>query len=332
MVHRILLIFIDGLGLGLGGPHNPLASSSLRNLVEIVGAPLVEPDFEGAVETSHGHRLAARLDAVLGVQGVPQSGTGQTTIYTGINAQGLCGRHVPALPGRRLRDLLEADSVFHLREPDGSSTVAFANAFTSTYLARLGKGGLRTSAAVAAARAAGVRLRDEADLERGRAVSWDITGEHFGVPLPALRIAPRGARWRDVSRPSVPRIDPTAAAQRLLHLSSCFRLVVFETYLTDLAGHGRFVIDAEEALARLDSFLGVVVGRRPDDVTVVITSDHGNVEDLSHARHTLNQVPLLAIGPAASAFFDATRILDVRWRIEQALGLRSARGASQTHG
>lgn len=328
-VQRILFVFIDGLGLGPDVAHNPLASLPLPNLAHVVGAPLVEPQFENAVQSSNGARLVARLDAVLGVDGVPQSGTGQTAIYSGRNAQRLAGRHVPALPGRRLRELLEAESIFRLREDDGRRpTVAFANAFTSTYLERLEAGGIRMSAAVAAARASGVRLRDEKDLEQGHAVSWDLTGAHFGIPLPALRLAPRSDRWRASSPPSVTPIDPATAATRLLDLAGLCRLTIFETYLADLAGHGRFVIDAVDALGRLDSFLGVLVARRPSDVTVVVTSDHGNVEDGSGSQHTRNKVPLLVFGPAASAFEGASRIIDVRWSIERALGL----GSAQTHG
>ncbi|MEM6838397.1 MAG: hypothetical protein AAF609_16260 [Cyanobacteria bacterium P01_C01_bin.120] len=36
------------------------------------------------------------------------------------------------------------------------------------------------------------------------------------------------------------------------------------------------------------------------DVTLLITRDLGNLEDLATKRHTPNPVPLIAIGPAAS--------------------------------
>jgi bisphosphoglycerate-independent phosphoglycerate mutase (AlkP superfamily) len=34
------------------------------------------------------------------------------------------------------------------------------------------------------------------------------------------------------------------------------------------------------------------------DMMVIITSDHGNIEDLSVKTHTLNPVPLLWLGPS----------------------------------
>lgn len=333
-MHRILLVFIDGLGLGADVPTNPLASLALDNVRAFAGAPLTQPQFEGAIEASDAVRCAARLDAVLGIEGLPQSGTGQTALYTGKNAQRLAGRHVPALPGRLLRELLERGSIFHLQEGDeGKPAVALSNAFTRKYLERVRLGGVRMSAAVTAARSAGVRLRDEFDLERGRAVSWDLTGAHFGVPLPALRNGPRGERWRrEMSAPEASRIEPEDAALRLLELAMDHRLTVFETYLADLAGHGRFAIDANQALGLLDSFLGALARNRPPDVTIVVTSDHGNIEDLSSAQHTRNEVPLIVVGPAAWGFGGSAGIDDVRWRIERALGLSGEPSAVQTHG
>lgn len=333
-LHRILLVFIDGLGLGPDVSGNPLASPALDNVRAFAGAALTEPQFESAIAGSNPMQSAARLDAVLGVEGLPQSGTGQTSLYSGRNAQRLAGRHVPALPSRDLRQLLERGSIFHLEQGNGGRPcVAFANAFTSTYLARVRRGDVRTSAALAAAWSAGVRLRDELDLERERAVSWDLTGDHFGVPLPALRNGPRGERWRrGMSRPETSRVEPEEAASRLLGLAVDHRLTVFETYLADLAGHGRFMIDADRALVLLDSLLGALLRSRPSGVTIVVTSDHGNIEDLTRAQHTRNQVPLIACGPAASTFAGASRIDEVRWRIERALALSGDAPTAQTHG
>ena len=44
------------------------------------------------------------------------------------------------------------------------------------------------------------------------------------------------------------------------------------------------------------------------NTTLVITSDHGNLEDVSVKTHTRNPVPLIAMGPSAYAF-DAVRDL-----------------------
>ena len=52
-------------------------------------------------------------------------------------------------------------------------------------------------------------------------------------------------------------------------------------------------------LPRLDAFLGSVVAHLPPDTTLVLSSDHGNVEDATTKAHTTNPVPLLVVGPGA---------------------------------
>ncbi|HET9765618.1 MAG TPA: metalloenzyme, partial [Thermoanaerobaculia bacterium] len=94
----------------------------------------------------------------------------------------------------------------------------------------------------------------------------------------------------------------------------------YETFLTDLAGHGRWGIEPAGAVALLDGLLGGVLAARPAEVTVLLTSDHGNLEEPWHKSHTANPVPLLAVGPAAPAFADLTRLDEVAPRILAVLG------------
>ena len=75
---------------------------------------------------------------------------------------------------------------------------------------------------------------------------------------------------------------------------------MFEFFETDEAGHARSMERALEALERLDALLrALVAGLGPDDA-LVVTSDHGNLEDLSTRNHTRAPVPVLGFGPAAS--------------------------------
>ncbi|MGB7248696.1 MAG: hypothetical protein WBC73_07130, partial [Phormidesmis sp.] len=72
--------------------------------------------------------------------------------------------------------------------------------------------------------------------------------------------------------------------------------------------------NADRAIAylqRIDAFLASVIAHLPPTVTLIVTSDHGNVEDLSTKRHTLNAVPLLVIGPAAKAFVQVTDLTGI---------------------
>ena len=52
------------------------------------------------------------IDARLGVEGLPQSGTGQAALFTGVNAPRLAGRHYGPYPHSKTRPALTADNVF----------------------------------------------------------------------------------------------------------------------------------------------------------------------------------------------------------------------------
>jgi phosphopentomutase len=41
------------------------------------------------------------------------------------------------------------------------------------------------------------------------------------------------------------------------------------------------------------------MNERPREATVVVCSDHGNIEDSAFKGHTTNPVPLLVFGPGA---------------------------------
>src|SRR5689334_10134848 len=75
----VLLIFIDGVGIGRRGAHNPLDGLE-SEFFSIFADEEPHLSFDG--------RMAA-TDARLGIDGLPQSATGQTTMLTGINAAAL---------------------------------------------------------------------------------------------------------------------------------------------------------------------------------------------------------------------------------------------------
>jgi 2,3-bisphosphoglycerate-independent phosphoglycerate mutase len=57
---------------------------------------------------------------------------------------------------------------------------------------------------------------------------------------------------------------------------------------------------ALEALGRLDRLLRATLAGLPRELSLVVASDHGNVEDLGSRNHTTAPVPVLGFGPAAS--------------------------------
>src|SRR5215510_2981280 len=80
----LLLFFIDGLGIGTRGAHNPF--DGLED-----AAPLAF--FQNETTPIPFAGVLSPTDACLGVAGRPQSASGQTTILTGVNAAAAIGAH-----------------------------------------------------------------------------------------------------------------------------------------------------------------------------------------------------------------------------------------------
>jgi phosphopentomutase len=101
-----------------------------------------------------------------------------------------------------------------------------------------------------------------------------------------------------------------AAARTLAQAASELDLALFETFLTDKAGHAQDMAWARAEIVRLERFLAELleaVDLRSQ--IVVVTSDHGNLEDLSTPSHTRARVPVLAAGPGSDAFVASVRSL-----------------------
>ncbi len=288
---------MDGVGLAAEGPANPLSVVDMPALRSLLGGPLTSERV-----TRRAGLLLRGIDARLGVAGLPQSATGQTALLTGVNGAEIMGRHQTALPGPTLRKVLEAESLF-LKVSELGRSSTFANAYTQGYLDLVAAGRMRASATTRAVRAAGLELRRLEHLERGEAVTWDIERDLFG-------------------QRSGERVEPVTARQAGRHLAgiaAAHDLTLFETFLTDVAGHGRWGVSVEEALGRLDGLLAGVLDEAVGGLTLLLTSDHGNLEDATTRGHTLNPVPLLVAGPLAGAFADLDSILGITPRIVRLL-------------
>ena len=112
-------------------------------------------------------------------------------------------------------------------------------------------------------------------------------------------------------RLEVAEITPEVAADRVINQSVNYNLLLHEYYLTDKAGHDQDPGRVDRILTSYNRFLNRVIRERPDNITLVLSSDHGNVEDLSVKTHTFNEVPLFVLGPGARHFGEAASIQDV---------------------
>lgn len=296
----IFFVFLDGVGLAPATPSNPLATAPTPHLRALLGAPLTS---EAAQERPG--LLLRPIDAALGIDGLPQSGTGHIALLAGVNAPALHGRHQPNFPPVALRPLLAERSLFR-RAAQAGRAATFANAFSAGYWQAVEARRIRRSASVIAAEGAGLRLRSLDDLRANQALSWDITrhavhsrGEGSGLPL----------------------IAPELAGGHLAGLGREHALVFFECFLPDLAGHGRMgEHGVPVALDRIDGLIGGLLAATGAADTILITSDHGNIEDATSTSHTRAPVPLLVVGPAAAHFAAVRRIDQVAPAILTALG------------
>nr|WP_279231245.1 metalloenzyme [Thermus altitudinis] len=227
----VLFLFVDGLGLG----------EALEDL------------FPFLLELS-----PKALDATLGVEGLPQSGTGQTTLLTGVNAPRLLGHHQGPFPSPRLRPLLQKSLYAWAKET--GLRILHANAYRPEYLERA---------------AAGRRLLLSAFAQ--------------GALLAGLPLLPLG--HPEALSPGFWE-DPFGAGAQAASLARGFDLVVLEYWALDLFAH-RFPEALPESFLELSLFLK---GFLEEGGTLLLTSDHGNAEEPWHPRHTRNPVPLVYTG------------------------------------
>ena len=79
---KFLFLFMDGVGLGADNPRvNPLARADLPNLDALLGGRKLTAS---SVPLESERASVVALDAVMGVDGMPQSATGQASLLPGL--------------------------------------------------------------------------------------------------------------------------------------------------------------------------------------------------------------------------------------------------------
>ena len=278
---KLLFLFLDGVGLGPDDANsNPLAIAKMPNLKTILnGHRLIQNQSIFPISTQRATLLA--LDACLGVEGRPQSASGQATLLTGKNVPALIGQHYGPKPSPEIRAILENGNLFN-RFKKAGYRVGVLNAFPTGYFQAIDSGRRLPGAIAMAARSAGIHLKNKDDLFNGRAISADFTAQG----------------WREhLKLPETPILTPELAGIRMADLAKEYDFSFFEYWLSDYAGHKRDFAAACELLQSFDQVLGGLLSTWDDHQgLILITSDHGNLEDLTVRSHTLNPVPVLVIG------------------------------------
>ena len=271
-MNHVLLIFLDGIGIGKRDEHNPLAQ--IPDVAPLAVFQNEEPEIPFA-------GVLARTDACLGVEGRPQSASGQTTILTGVNAPQKLGRHKQGFPNQALRDIINEHSIFLQLKSLGITPNTFANGYTPLFFAKTPRW---KSATTVAMEAAEMRFRDWEDLLNDRALFHDFTNSvllAYNAPAIALR-------------------TPEEAGKILADIVTENRFTLYEYFITDKIGHDQDLALAQKVLPELAAFVRAAVENVDlKNTTVIMTSDHGNIEDLSKRNHTLNEVATIVWGREA---------------------------------
>lgn len=279
-MHSTLMIFIDGIGFGKADPDvNPFFRYPFDSFKKVFGRT---PDIDHQNLSSNGIYLFPS-DPLMGVEGLPQSGTGQTSIFCGVNAPALIGQHFGPYPYSTLVPVIKEKNVF--REfLNREKKAGFVNAYPKIFFDYIDSGKTRLSATSLSCILSGLRLNRASDLRKGTALSAEIDN----------------SRWVYKLNYKLPVIKPETAAARLLRIASKNHFTLFEFFLTDHLGHGRIADSMEHVLKTLDRFLfHVLRSLDRENMTLIVCSDHGNLEDISVKSHTFNPAITITAGKYA---------------------------------
>jgi 2,3-bisphosphoglycerate-independent phosphoglycerate mutase len=301
---NLLFLFLDGVGLGADNPEiNPFTRAAMPNLQALLdGGSLIANGHNARTSTELYLNVTSRasllpMDACLGVDGIPQSATGQAALLTGRNIPALLGYHDGPKPNPAIIEHLNAGTLISDLHSD-NRTVSLLNAYPPRYFESIESGYRLPGVFALAAKEAGIQLKTMRDLYQGDALSADLTGQG----------------WRDhLGFADTPTLSPYQAGKRLYELTRDSDLSIFEYWLTDVAGHHQDMQSACSLLETFDTVLGGLLNSWDDDRgLILLTSDHGNLEDLSTRHHTRNDVPLLIVGAPELREIFINQVIDTK--------------------
>ncbi len=286
-MERLVFIFVDGCGIGRPEAGNPFYRAQSLHL----------PFWRGATSLPDETPLKA-IDATLGLPGPPQSASGQTAMFCGVAADEMDNRHHHGHPNQLLRRVIfeknllsrlagqgvkarylnaypaheELFSGAHVRiEADGRFW--FSPAFPDHFKRLISV----TSCMMLASRQ---KPFSEKDIRDGHALYQDFSNR---------QLIERGFK--------LPEFTPEKAARVLGGAARRFDFILYEYFLTDLYAHRKSFAECVALVRALDRLVGALLGsldKKKD--TLLLTSDHGNLEDHSLRGHSRNPVPLIAWG------------------------------------
>jgi 2,3-bisphosphoglycerate-independent phosphoglycerate mutase len=305
---KLIFIFFDGVGIGKAGMTNPFFAANADYL----------PFFDNGC-TLPDQTPIKGIDAQLGVAGMPMSATGQTTLFTGINVPALLKEHKESYPDSFMRKIIKENSIFSVLRKKNLNP-RFLNVFPGSshlytpeniyirddgefYYSPVFRNRIRRSLSATTCMMIANHMRPfgENDILKERALYHDFTNQSLNG---------------NGDFPHLPTFSPEKAAEIIYNTSRNYDLLLYEYFQTDFYGHGfdmQDCIDLVRQLNRLMKYLVSLLDKEKD--TLLITSDHGNLEDSTTQMHTNNLVPLMTWGYKSD---------ELRARIENLADVRPA--------
>ena len=241
----VIVIFVDGVGIGQQDvSYNPCLHSNYQ-----IFSPTINLPFNG---------IQFSLDACLGVNGLPQSATGQSSIYTGKNAAKLIGKHLFGFPNQKLKELLIKQSVFE-KLNSLSYRCKFINAFRPVFFTSPEIfNNVRLSVTSEMNRAARLPFCSIKDIKNKNALYHDFTNKELiekGFQLPIF--------------------DSNTASKVLIDQSKKYDLILYEYFLTDKAGHSKNMKYAISEINKIESLIYMVIEKaEASNTSIIVCSDH----------------------------------------------------------
>lgn len=290
MKNRVMMIFVDGLGVGRNNPDiNPLVRFKFNFFNQFFGAfPTIR---NSKIENKY---FAIKpINATMGVEGLPQSGTGQTAIFCGFNASKFIGKHFGPYPYSTLKPLIQQKNIFTELEKRNFKTY-FSNAYPQKFFDYLNNGRKTLSVTTFSYLSANKKLNDVNSLLNRKAITAEIKNDI----------------WNSKLGYNIPVVEPQEAGKIFYEISREYHFNLFEYFLTDYAGHSRDFDYAYDVLCRLDGFLeGIISQMNFSKDLLILVSDHGNIEDLSVKGHTRNPAVGIFVGRKHKELAEKIKVL-----------------------
>lgn len=307
---RLIFIFLDGTGIGKNIESNPFFMAKSAFLPFYTNNELQMPDGTPVKP----------IDATLGVDGLPQSATGQTSLFTGENIPALLNGHKGSYPDKTMRQIIKTKNLIS-RLRNKNVNARFINAYPfygqlfAQYHVDINDDGSfhfseefppifkkRISVTTCMNIVNQLIPFTESDIVHENALYQDYSNLSLIQMLKEIQAT---GKLKNVPKdmvlpsgmPTLPQFSPEKAAEILFGSSQKFDFLLYEYFQTDVFGHRHTFTERVQLIQQLDRLIGRLISLldKTRD-TLLITSDHGNLEDGTTLAHTRNPVPLAVWG------------------------------------